>query len=73
MRKGLILSTLFVFNASMSEILNFQLFFCFCFLFVCWIISLLHFLWFTMSFLSLHGEWPGMNNKMFGQRVAWDE
>ena len=29
MRKGLILSTLFVFNASMSEILNFQLFFLF--------------------------------------------
>ena len=34
---------------------------------------MLHFLWFTMSFLNLHGEWPGMNNKMFGQRVAWDE
>ena len=23
-----------------------------------------------MSFLNLHGEWPGMNNKTFGQRVA---
>ena len=34
---------------------------------------MLHFLWFTVSFLSLLGEWPGMNNKMFGQRVAWDE
>ena len=72
MLKGLILCTLFVFIASMSEIFNFQLFFCFCLLFVCWIISLLQFLWFTMSFSSLHGEWPGMNNKMSGQRVAWD-
>ena len=26
-----------------------------------------------MSFLNLHGEWPGMNNKMFGQRVAWGD
>ena len=70
----LVLSTLIVFIASTSEIFNFQLFFlCFYFLFVCWIISLLHFLWFTMIFLSLYGEWPGMNNKIFGQRVAWDE
>ena len=36
--KGLILSTLFIFIATMSEILNFGCF-CSCFLFVCWIIS----------------------------------
>ena len=71
MRKGLILSTLFVFIANMSEIFNFQLFFCFCFLFVCWIISLLHFLWFTLSFLNLHGEWPGMNSKIFNYKLSW--
>ena len=33
---------------------------------------MLHFLWFTMRFLNLHGEWPGIKNKMFEQRVAWD-
>ena len=55
----------------MSEIFNFQLFFCFCFLLVCWIISLLQFLWFTKSFLSLHGEWPGMSSKIFNYKLSW--
>ena len=57
----------------MSEIFNFQLFFLFLLSF-----CLLDHIIVAFSsglLLSLHGEWPGMNNKnfMFGQRVAWDE
>ena len=57
----------------MSEIFNFQVF-----LFLLSFCLLDHIivafpLVYYMSFLSLHGEWPGMNNKIFGQRMAWDE
>ena len=24
-----------------------------------------------MSFLSLHGEWPGMNSKIFNYKLSW--
>ena len=74
MKLGLILSTLFVFIASMSEIFNFQLFFSFLLSF-CLLdhINVAFLLVYYEFSLNLHGEWPGMKNKMFGQRVAWGE
>ena len=56
----------------MSEIFNFQLLF-FVFAFFLFAGSYHCCNSSGLLFLSLHGEWPGMNNKMSGQRVAWDE
>ena len=57
----------------MSEIFNFQLFFLFLLSFCLLDHIIVAFPLVCYEFLSLHGEWPGMSNKMFGQRVAWDE
>ena len=57
--------------ASMSETFNFQLFFLFLLSFCLLDHIIVAFpLVYYEFFISLHGEWPGMNNKIFGQRVT---